>query len=132
MGLNTWEPRFPAMRDEVQYAVAALADEGYQRVVWQEGLSPRQPYAYDFDMACHALLDDIDVFGDPAKLIGSVLRDERELGALKHLGESLVSLIEDIGVTGTFERAVASAKWPPVLAAARKALAVIGRPTTFP
>jgi hypothetical protein len=116
----------------VQYAVATLADEDYQDQVWVKGVFPRDPYLYDFDAACHMLLDDADIMDESDRLIGAILRDEREVGVLRCLGETLLTLIDDISAVGTFEDARRSSKWPPVVAAAKEASKVIGRPLEFP
>jgi hypothetical protein len=132
MNQNQWSPQFPSMRTEVQYAVATLADEDYQDQVWVKGVFPRDPYLYDFDAACHMLLDDADIMDESDRLIGAILRDEREVGVLRCLGETLLTLIDDISAVGTFEDARRSSKWPPVVAAAKEASKVIGRPLEFP
>ena len=120
------------MRDEVLYAVAAFADEGFQRKVWLEGFAPSQPYAYDFEMACHALLDDVDLTDDPDRLVGIILKDEREVAILRRLATALLNLIEDIGVCGNFAEALESSKWPTVVTGAKDALVVLGGPDRFP
>jgi hypothetical protein len=120
------------MPDEVKYAVAAFADEGFQRKVWLEGIAPSQPYAYDFEMACHALLDDVDVTEDSDKLVDAVLKNEYEVAALRRLGVALLDPVQDIGVLGTFDDALASSRWPAVGAEAKAAVSVIGAPDSFP
>ena len=102
--------------------LATLADEDYQDQVWVKGFFPRDPYLYDFDAACHMLLDDADIMDESDRLIGAILRDEREVGVLRCLGETLLTLIDDISAVGTFEDARRSSKWPPVVAARKGSL----------
>lgn len=126
------EVAFPELRTELQYALAALADEEYQRRVWIEGIAPRTPYAYDFDMACHAILDDTDVLRDPTRLLGTVLRDDSELRAVVGLASALQAVISDIGAAGTISAARSSPAWPDLVASAAQASQLLGRPDPFP
>jgi hypothetical protein len=123
---------FPEMRREVQFAVAALADEHYQQRVWVNGVLPREPYAYDFDMACHALLDDTEILDDPESLVGSILTDRAELAALADLAVRLRDLIDAAGKDADFGRARRSSYWQPVVESARKARDVFGAPDPWP
>ena len=106
---------YPAMRDEIRYAVSALSDEAFQNEVWVRGNLPRDNYLYDFDAPFHTLLDDVDLFSDDTKLVGKVLASSVEAEALKFLGTALLDLVADIGREGTLEQARASARWPPCL-----------------
>lgn len=124
--------QYPAMREEIKYAVCALSDEGFQVQVWSEGTLPRDNYLYDFDQPFHALLDDIDLFTSGESLIGKVLVNVTELRALEALGTALRNLVSDIGRSGSFEQACVSEYWPAVLETARLATSVIGRPPDFP
>jgi hypothetical protein len=124
--------RFPAMREEVQYAVFALSDEGYQDRVWHDNELPGPGYVYSFDMACHALLDDTSLLGDPKSMIGDVLVSSDELDALLRLSKALLEVIEEIGTTGTYEDARRSATWSEVVGWATDASELLGRPSSFP
>ncbi|MGH7751076.1 MAG: SCO4402 family protein [Candidatus Dormibacteria bacterium] len=131
-GDPTDDVRFPAMRAEVQYACATLADTEYQRTVWLECKLPEGPYEYDFTMACQAILDDTEILDDPDSLVGELVLNAKELGVLSRLAGLLMDLITDIGTMGTFLEALGSPKWPEVAMAAREASDLIGRPDPFP
>lgn len=126
------EVAFPELRSELQYALAALADEEYQSKVWVEGGVPKAPYAYDFDMACHAILDDTDVTRNPRSLLGTVLRNDRELESLVALADALAAVIRDIGANGTIQAARLSPGWRVVVNRAAESSRLIGMPAVFP
>lgn len=116
---------FPEMRRDVQYAISALADEGYQRAVWIEHRLP-QDHLYDVEMACHAVLDDVDVLGDGPALVGTVLRNDAELAAVEEVAKRLIAVIGDVGPMADYRTSCESPSWPSVVAAARRAVMVLG------
>jgi hypothetical protein len=124
--------RLPAMREEIRYAVAALANSQYQNDVWKANRMPEQGYCYSFDMACHALLDDIDVYANTNSLIGDVFLNEKELMSVRQLVGRLREIIRLIGKDATFDVASRSPSWPDVIEAAGSALISIGAPKKFP
>lgn len=123
---------YPAMREEVKYAVCALSDESFQHRVWGRGRPPNERCLYDFDEAFHTLLDDIDVYSDAEVLIGKIFVNEMELKAIQDLGASLLDVVAQTGRLGSFEQARASRLWPAVIDRAHRALTVIGMPADFP
>lgn len=123
---------FPELRAELQYALATLADEGFQQRVWIERRPPRSPYEYDFDMACHAILDDTEILSERSGLVGAVLRNDEELASVTAVASALQSLIQDIGLRGTIQSARVSILWPDVVKRASESTRLLGRPAEFP
>jgi hypothetical protein len=120
------------MRHELQYAVRALADEDFQRRVWERGVMPYSQFTYSFDMAFHSLLDDSAVAERGDDAIGTVLRDDRELTRIQELITAARQLIRDIGVEGRYADAQEQQSWAAVIEAAKRARSVIGDPPSFP
>ena len=126
------EVSFPFVRHELQYAVRALADEEFQMSAWVGNVTPSPQFSYSFDSAFHALLDDSIVADKGPAAIGAVLASEQELTSVEELIEVARRLINEIGLAGTFEDARSSNSWTGVVAAAKKARAVLGDPPSFP
>jgi hypothetical protein len=126
------EVRFPEMRNELQYAVYALADERFQERAWSEGPDPGLGVTYTFDMALHALLDDSLVADRGEVAIGLVLKNDTELRAVLNLIGAARRLIDEIGLQGTFNDARFRPSWEALVAAASRAASVLGSPTHFP
>jgi hypothetical protein len=126
------EVTFPAMRQELQYAVRALADEDFQIMVWGQEVKPYSQFAYSFDMAFHALLDDSTVAEQEDDAVGTVLKDHQELMRIQELISAARRLIRDIGVKGSYAEARGQASWISVIEAAKRARSSIGDPPSFP
>ena len=91
------EVAFPAMRREVAAALASLADPGYQRRAWIEGLFDT-PHSYDdLTMVINILYDDTQVLPEPRSRLGTVLLDGAEIGALEALEVPLSAALDRLG-----------------------------------
>jgi hypothetical protein len=126
--------KYPEMRMNLQYAVAALAGSEYQDREWTRW--PRDDYWYDLHEASAWILDDMAVLDDAPQLIGTVLLDQAELEAVPSLGRELMRLIESVetrfeGPPG-YAAARRSAAWADVVRVAGQACEVIGKPDQFP
>ena len=126
------EVSFPFMRHELQYAVRALADEEFQTSAWVDEVTPSDQFFYTFDSAFHGLMDDSIVADEEAAAIGTVLANEQELASVEELIEAARRLVSEIGPSGTFADARSSNSWADVVAAAKRARAVLGDPPSFP
>lgn len=135
MNAKSWnddEPgiQYSQMRYELQYAVCALADRSFQESSWVRGQGPPQ-YQYSYDDALHILLDDSGL-DSGARIIGIVLKDQRELVAVQALVEVVERMIDELGSFGTYEQAQASPYWAAVVQTAQAARMVLGEPPEFP
>jgi hypothetical protein len=93
--VRTVNVRFPSMRRDVMFALAALADRDYQSDVWV-GRMPRPGYSDNLDVVVSCLYDDCQVLPDPTSRIGSVLVEGPEIARLRHLGEVLDVLLDEL------------------------------------
>lgn len=114
--------QFPHMRDEVLAALRSLADPVHQRLRWgvlEEGVN----YYDDLTLVVHTLYDDMEVLPDPSRSVGTVLR-EREVPVLREVARALSPLLDTHGDEP--DRVyLADSRWPNVVVAARRALAVM-------
>lgn len=114
---------YPAMREMVVDAVRALSDVDYQWREWIRGES--SPALQDnFTMQINAL-DDLRMLESPEGALGDVLHDEREVAVFGSLTDALENLFGKLGTELSDEEYLNAAEWPPVVAAAKEALAVL-------
>jgi hypothetical protein len=93
--VRTVNVRFPSMRRDVMFALAAIADREYQSDVWL-GRKPRPGYSDNLDVVVSCLYDDCQVLPDPTSRVGSVLVEGPEVARLRHLGELLDVLLDEL------------------------------------
>lgn len=114
--------RFPAMRQEVVGALAALADRDYQQRVWIEHEYPRENFYDDLTLNINILYD--MVLPDPHSRLGTVLLDECEANLLEELEKHLKPLIDELH-NASDQRYVTDPRWDGVTDAAASALSII-------
>ncbi len=112
--------RFPAMRDEVLFALELLGDADRQRRFW---LSPEAGRSYpDLDWVIRGLFDTV-VLPDPVLQVGVCVYDD-EVGLLVDLNRVLEPLIEQLDDVPDAEY-VAHPTWSEVVRLAGLAAAVL-------
>lgn len=117
---------FPAMRNEVARALAALADPAYQWRAWV-GQSFEKPGAYqDLTMVVNVLYDDTQVLPDPTQRVGTVLVAGAEVDALAVLSAPLTAVIDRLGEVSDADY-LEAVEWPHVVRYAGIALACMVR-----
>lgn len=121
--VRTVSVRFPAMRRDVMFALAALADRDYQEAVWL-GWRPRPGYVDDLTAAVNVLYDDCQVLPDPANRVGSVLVDGDELERLRHL-DAVLEVLLDRHHGRDDDAFLGDPRWGEVVDAAARALAAM-------
>ena len=95
----------------------------YQKRFWVD----KQPSKYieGLDEEIHTLYDDTDVVRDSYGQIGIVLRNEQEAEAIQALDRVLGPLYDSLPYRIDHAQVLAMPEWSRVIAAARKALAVL-------
>jgi hypothetical protein len=86
---------YPAMRWQVLFSLATLADDVYQRQVWMDKRYPHEKYYDDLSLQISLLYD--NVFPEPRQRIGSVLAPGIEVDRLEELERLLGQLIDELG-----------------------------------
>jgi hypothetical protein len=116
--------QYPEWREEVIDAVRALSDLDYQRRVWVAGESIGPDFFDSLQERIHTLFDDADVLPEPGHRLGVLLRDDREVEALRPLGRMLDEVVNDLGDVPD-ARYLADPRWPQVVHRATAALAAL-------
>lgn len=125
------EVKYPSMRHELQYAVRALSDEGFQERMWGDHGDPDPGVTYTFDMALHALLDDSIVADNAREAVGLVLKGG-EVDSVMTLVAVARRIIQEIGLRGDFTDARERPSWNSVVEAAKRTRSILGDPPRFP
>lgn len=122
------EVRYPDMRVQVVSSLESLADREYQQRVWIEKILPHPGYGDDFALAYSWLYEDLPIMDDPARFIGTILRDEVEAQVMLPLKGAIDRLHADLGYDRTDAEYLASPLWDDVVATAGRALTALRRP----
>ncbi|WP_258312248.1 SCO4402 family protein [Streptomyces araujoniae] len=112
---------FSDARIHVSAALQSLGDEEYQSRVWIAKDFPKGGASDDLSLVIHILYDDFRVLEDPEAALGEVLRNRREVAAMRRLADLMDPLIEELG-DAPDETYLAAPSWGLVVRAARAAL----------
>lgn len=109
--------KYPDMRNNVVASLESLSDFEYQRTQWLD------PKVFDnLDLTINILYDDFEILPNPESKVGIVIR-QVEVQPLRDLDSRLGPMIDDLGDVGD-EVYLRDPRWPAVVEAAKRALAV--------
>lgn len=117
--------KHPYMRMQLILTIRSLADADYQRKVWVNLESPRDPWFDDADVPVHVLLDDMDADIDLDGQIGFTLENDTEAEAVMQAAKALNVVLEGLPGHASAEMYINSPHWPAVVAAARHAYGIL-------
>lgn len=111
--------KYPGMRQELMGYLRDLSDHEYQRKNWSRTDS--------LDHAVHFLFDDTPLADDPERTIGFFLHDASEVAAVSAVIAALDAMFAKHGTELQDAEYIALADWNAVIAAARKAHALLSQ-----
>lgn len=118
------ELAYPSMRLELISYLEVLSDREYQNQSWVEGNRPNGGYD-ELDYSIHFLYDDTCLAKNPTSLIGVILINKKEVGAIKGLIDELENIFEKYGTDLSDEEYINKTEWERVIQAARVAKEII-------
>jgi hypothetical protein len=127
------ELRYPWWRDELIAFLGELVDTEYQERHWVRG-EVRDPNRMEGLEFVIDFFDDAGLFDGPAGMVGFVLYDAIDVGAVSRVAASLDAVLSEVGPMPREDVSyLRSRLWPEVVAAAGEALRVFReRPTKYP
>src|SRR5215470_9815793 len=86
--------KYPSMRAEVIETLKYLSDIEYQREAWVNHNFPEGIEFDCFDNSVHLLLEDLSLVKAPERALGTVLENQEELDAVRHVAVAIDNVLK--------------------------------------
>lgn len=116
--------KYPGFRRRLILNVFWLSDVDYQKKKWVDPLYVHSFWDY-FNITIEIIFDEACLDENPEERIGSFLRNQAEVDALKPLVKALDIVLKQIGIEKPDEAYIDSPLWQDVVAAAKHAYEVM-------
>jgi hypothetical protein len=116
--------KYPEMREELIDYLQSLSDREYQIRIWVNKNFPTPKYFDSLTMTLQ-LLEDLGVFRDPEKLIGTIFKNQEEVTALARLSRALDFVFSLYGNDLPDSIYIQSSEWDDVISEATAALKTV-------
>jgi hypothetical protein len=116
--------KYMQIRKRVINSLKRLSDINYQERVWVRN-DVSQGYEDCFDFVVNLFFDDTELADSPEKTIGIILKDHREVNAIRTVTQSIDSLLHKLGTDRLDKDYISDPDWSKVVEASKSALLIL-------